>query len=135
MDPKCLFCKIIAGEIPGRKVYEDDKFIAFLDLFPVRKGQVWIASKEHYSSNFTKVDSELAQEIIVVAQKIAKHLEEKLTDVERTIFVWEGLGVNHLHVKLYPNRHEDEHGLTQSGPQAAENELAELQQLLKAEQN
>lgn len=130
MDPNCLFCKIIAGEIPGRKIYETDKYVAFLDLFPVRKGQVWLASKQHLSSNFTKVDSEVAQEIIAEAQKLAKHMESKLDDVERCIFVWEGLGVNHLHVKLYPNRNEDEHGLTHSGSQAEEKQLAEMQELL-----
>ena len=44
----CLFCKIVAGEIPGKKVYEDERMLAILDINPVAKGHTLVLTKEHY---------------------------------------------------------------------------------------
>ncbi|MFA5403361.1 MAG: HIT domain-containing protein, partial [Ignavibacteria bacterium] len=46
----CIFCKIIAGEIPSYKVYEDEDFIGILDIFPNTKGMTLLIPKEHYDS-------------------------------------------------------------------------------------
>ena len=48
MDKNCIFCKIVAGAIPSHKVYEDDKFLAFLDIHPLAPGHVQIIPKNHY---------------------------------------------------------------------------------------
>jgi histidine triad (HIT) family protein len=47
-DPDCVFCKIVAGEIPGATVYEDEHSLAFLDIGPVAEGHVLLIPKEHY---------------------------------------------------------------------------------------
>lgn len=47
-DPNCIFCKIVAGEIPCHKVYESDEVLSFLDIAPVRKGHLLVIPKEHF---------------------------------------------------------------------------------------
>ena len=56
MTENCLFCKIISGEIPSKKVYEDDAVCAFLDIYPASEGHTLIAPKKHFNS-FTDIDS------------------------------------------------------------------------------
>lgn len=58
MNP-CLFCKIIAGEIPSEKIYEDEHFLAFLDLHPVNAGHTLIVPKEHADNLYTTPDETL----------------------------------------------------------------------------
>ena len=49
-DPSCIFCKIIAGEVPCHKVYEDDRVLAFLDIAPLSRGHTLVIPKEHYAT-------------------------------------------------------------------------------------
>lgn len=67
----CIFCKIIKGELPATKVYEDEKILAFLDIAPINKGHTLIIPKEHYKSTLETPD-ELIKNIAVTAKKIAK---------------------------------------------------------------
>ncbi|MFH1890579.1 MAG: HIT family protein [Candidatus Kuenenbacteria bacterium] len=71
----CIFCKIIAGEIPADKVYEDHKILAFLDISPVNKGHVLIIPKEHYE-NLMATPDELVKDLWAMAKKIAKAVQE-----------------------------------------------------------
>lgn len=68
----CLFCKIIAGEIPSAKVYEDDKVYAFKDISPVAPVHVLVVPKKHYSSVMEVDDPEVFGQIFEVIQKLAK---------------------------------------------------------------
>ena len=70
----CLFCKIIAGEIPSAKVYEDDKVYAFKDISPVAPVHVLVVPKKHYSSVMEVDDPEVFGQIFEVIQKLAKEL-------------------------------------------------------------
>ncbi|SHK79501.1 histidine triad nucleotide-binding protein [Desulforamulus aeronauticus] len=72
----CLFCKIIAGEIPAQKVYEDDKVYAFKDIAPVAPVHVLIIPKKHISTleDINAEDAELMGHIMVTASKLAKEL-------------------------------------------------------------
>lgn len=65
----CIFCKIIAGEIPAYKVYEDDEVLAFLDIEPVNPGHVLVVPKKHFESLFDLPD-DLARQIVSVIKKI-----------------------------------------------------------------
>ncbi|PLX67077.1 MAG: HIT family protein [Denitrovibrio sp.] len=67
----CIFCKIIAGEIPCSKVYEDSLFIAFLDIKPVHKGHVLIVPKKHFVNVFDTPDLE-AEAIYKVARTLSE---------------------------------------------------------------
>ena len=67
----CIFCKIIKGEIPCDKVYEDEKTLAFLDISPVNKGHTLVVPKHHCKDILEAPDEELKQTILTV-KKVAK---------------------------------------------------------------
>ena len=97
----CIFCKIVKGEIPSVKIWEDTKHLAILDAFPNVEGMTLIITKEHYNSDATDMPDEAYKNLMMAAKTVAKILEEKLK-VKRVALVMEGLGVNHVHIKLYP---------------------------------
>lgn len=97
----CIFCKIAAGEIPSYKVYEDEDFIGILDIFPNTKGMTLLIPKEHYDSYAFEMPDEVYTKLLLTAKKLGKTLDKKL-NVQRTALVMEGMGVNHVHIKLYP---------------------------------
>ena len=69
----CLFCKIVRGEIPSRKVYEDDEIFAFHDINPVRSVHLLVIPKKHIASLATvaEADQEVLGKILVIANKLA----------------------------------------------------------------
>ena len=70
---ECLFCKIIAGKIPCSKVYEDERVIGFLDIFPVNKGHTLIVPKKHSEDMLSDSDEDL-KSMMIVARKVAKSI-------------------------------------------------------------
>ena len=66
----CIFCKIAAGEIPSRKIYEDKDLIAIMDLSPTSKGHSLIIPKEHYTDIYD-IDEEIAGKVMKTAKKLA----------------------------------------------------------------
>lgn len=73
----CVFCKIVAGEIPAKKVYEDDYYLAFLDIAPITKGHVVVIPKEH-TATYAEVSEEVAGELGRVLRKIAPQIVKLL---------------------------------------------------------
>ncbi|MFW5734760.1 MAG: HIT family protein, partial [Oceanidesulfovibrio sp.] len=69
-DPECIFCKIVAGEIPSQKVLETDQIFAFLDIAPVNPGHVLVIPKAHYAT-LLDMDSALAEPIHEAVQRLA----------------------------------------------------------------
>ncbi len=102
MKEDCLFCKMVKGEVPCHKIWEDKNHLAFLSIFPNTEGFTVVITKEHYSSYFAEVPEEVVGGLVVTAGKVAKLLDEKLDGVGRTGLIFEGFGVNHLHAKLFP---------------------------------
>ncbi len=103
----CLFCKIIAGEIPSSKVYEDDTVFAFRDIEPQAPVHVLIVPKEHIASanEINENNSGVVAHIFEVAAKIAK--SEGLTDGYRIVNNCgdsAGQTVKHLHFHLMGGR-------------------------------
>ena len=98
----CVFCKIVKGELPCHKVWEDEKHLAFLSIFPNTEGFTVVITKEHYPSYFFDIDDEVLTGITLAAKKVGKLLDAKLEDVGRTGLIAEGFGIDHLHVKLFP---------------------------------
>lgn len=98
----CIFCKIVAGEIPSHKIWEDENFLAFLSIFPNTEGVSVVIPKKHYSSYVFDLPADVRCELIEAAKTVAKMLDEKLEDVGRTALVFEGFGVDHVHAKLFP---------------------------------
>ena len=83
MAENCIFCKIISGEIPCFKVFEDSEFLAFLDISPINSGHTLLVPKKHIDSlaHISKNDLEIIQEMIEVSSALCKPLEQKLGDL------------------------------------------------------
>ena len=103
----CIFCKIINGDLPSKKLYEDDQVIAIMDAFPTVEGHVLIIPKIHYS-DFTELPQEVSIHIQNVATKLTHQLIEKLKSHSMTFSVNYGTAqiVKHYHQHLLPNLHD-----------------------------
>lgn len=98
----CIFCKIISGTAPSHTVWEDEKHVAFLSIFPNTEGTTVVIPKAHYPSYAFDLSDEVLTELMLATKKVAKLLDSKLEDVGRTAMVFEGFGVDHVHAKLFP---------------------------------
>ncbi len=98
----CIFCKITAGEAPAHKIWEDDKHLAFLSIFPNTEGVTVVITKRHYPSYAFDVSDGVLTGLTLAVKKVAKLLDDKLEDVGRTAVVFEGFGIDHIHAKLFP---------------------------------
>jgi len=97
----CIFCKIVAGDIEPVKIWEDEEFLAMLDINPNTKGMTLLLPKKHYDSYVFEMPDDSYQRFFLTAKRIVKILEKGL-DAKRVAMVMEGMGVNHAHLKLYP---------------------------------
>ena len=97
----CLFCEIIKGSIPSKKVYEDDLVYVFLDINPNTNGHMLIVPKNHIVT-VDDLNNELALHILKVEKELKKLLEEKLNIEGLTIVQNNELGqdIKHYHVHL-----------------------------------
>lgn len=98
----CIFCKIISGESPSFQIWEDEKHIAFLSIFPNTPGVTVVIPKQHVGSYIFDAPEDVMNDLVCAAKKVAKRIDERLPDVGRTAMVFEGFGVDHLHAKLFP---------------------------------
>ena len=98
----CIFCKIVKGEIPCHKIWEDEKHLAFLTIFPNTKGFSVVIPKKHYPSYAFDLPNDVLNELVLAAKKVGKLIDFKLKDVGRTGMFFEGFGVDHAHAKLFP---------------------------------
>ena len=99
----CIFCKIVNGEIPSYKIYEDEKIMAFLDINPYAPGHTLIIPKEH-TLDITTIDSDTLNHLMNKARNIAALVTEKLnapgyTFIQNNGFVQE---VKHFHLHMIP---------------------------------
>ena len=98
----CIFCKIVMGEIPSHKIWEDKNHLALLTIFPNTEGFSIVIQKKHYPSYLFDLPDKVITDLILAAKKVAKLLDSKLEDVGRTGMIFEGFGVDHIHAKLFP---------------------------------
>lgn len=105
-----IFSKIIAGEIPSYKIAENDKFYAFLDIFPLTEGHVLVVPKIETDKFFEVPDTYLA-EILVFAKPIAKAIEQSFP-CNRVGMAVIGLEVPHAHLHLVPINNMDDLNFT-----------------------
>jgi histidine triad (HIT) family protein len=96
-----VFTKIVKGEIPCHKVYEDDKTLAFLDIHPVQPGMVLVVTKLQ-AETFMDLPDENYQALWAAVKRVAMRLREVFPDQRRIGIQVEGLDVPHVHVKLIP---------------------------------
>ncbi len=98
----CVFCKIAKGETPCHKIWEDEKHLAFLSIFPNTEGFSVVIIKEHNPSYAFDNPDEILSGLVLATKKVAKLIDRKLPDVGRTGMILEGFGIDHLHAKLFP---------------------------------
>ncbi|MGB0429259.1 MAG: HIT family protein [Bacteroidia bacterium] len=95
-----IFSKIIKGEIPCYKVAEDDNYLAFLDIFPLKKGHTLVIPKKEIDYIFD-LDADTLSGLTLFAQKVAKAID-KTIDCQRVGVAVIGLEVPHAHIHLVP---------------------------------
>ena len=109
---KDIFCRIIDGEIPCHKLYEDDDVLAFLDISQVTKGHALVVSKKHYD-NFLSIPQDEMHKVMDVAQKIGqvdiKFLGARGVNILTNCYEAAGQTVMHFHVHVIP-RYEGKEG-------------------------
>ena len=101
----CIFCKIVAGEIPAHKVYEDDDSLAFLDIRPAGRGHTLVIPKQHAADIFDISPASLAA-TMASAQRVAGMLRSKLNPDGMNVYhnndAAAGQEVFHFHLHLLP---------------------------------
>lgn len=98
----CIFCSIVSGEAPSHTVWEDQDHVAFLSIFPNTEGVTVVIPKKHHGSYVAELDDAISNALLSAAKKVAKKIDAAYEDVDRCGFVFEGFGVDHLHIKLFP---------------------------------
>jgi diadenosine tetraphosphate (Ap4A) HIT family hydrolase len=98
----CIFCKIVSGDSPSHKVWEDEQYLAFLSIFPNTDGVTVVIPKKHYPSYVFELPESVFQELLSATKKVALLIDAAFEDVGRSALVFEGFGVDHVHAKLFP---------------------------------
>ena len=114
MDSNCIFCKIINKEIPSKIVYEDNDFLAMLDIAPATKGHVFILPKEH-ATTLAELSDDKASKILVLAKKIINAMMKvhgfTSYNLVQNNGKLAGQTVDHFHLHLIPRYSVDDLGL------------------------
>jgi histidine triad (HIT) family protein len=107
-DPECIFCRIVAGEIPSNRVAEDETVIAFRDIAPKAPTHVLVVSREHIPSaaELTDADGPLLGRMFAMAAEIARTegVAERGYRIVTNVGQWGGQSVDHLHFHLLGGR-------------------------------
>lgn len=134
MSTECLFCKIASGEIPSKKIFEDEEVYVFLDIFPANLGHSLIIPKSHHKDIFD-TPADLYSKVAATAKEIAHLLQSKLGAEGVTILQankeagWQT--VFHLHMHVIPRYTGDKLHKPWDIASASEESLTEIQALLK----
>lgn len=112
-DPECVFCQIVAGDIPASLVYSDESLVAFLDVAPLAEGHLLIVPREHYSQ-LVELPLDLAGELGAAIPDLGRALMEATGAEGFNVLINQGAVagqvVPHVHIHLIPRREGDELG-------------------------
>ncbi len=108
----CIFCKIVAGDLPSTKIYEDDRALAFLDIGPLVKGHTLVIPKAHYDP-LTEIPDELLGHLMGVVKRVTQGLLTGLhadgVNIHQANGAAAGQVVPHLHFHVVPRFESDNH--------------------------
>ncbi len=134
-NKECLFCKIVAKEIPSFIVYESEKCLGFLDIFPISEGHTIIIPKNHYQTIEDIPEAELSELFKVVKQNaILIHNRLKIDgyNILQNNFRTAGQEIDHIHVHIIPrNENDNRFKLKIPRNQSSETELKEVLQKIR----
>lgn len=112
MNPECIFCKIVAGQIPSTRVYEDEDTLAFMDIGPIVRGHTLVIPKQHYDP-ITNLPDALLAKVVAVAKRIAgaqlKGLHADGVNLFQANGSSAGQVVPHVHFHVIPRFQADGH--------------------------
>jgi histidine triad (HIT) family protein len=109
-DPDCLFCKIIAGELPSQNVAEDERTVSFMDINPATRGHALVVPRNHVP-NLLEIDSEDLNAVAAAAKRLAARATERLGADGVNLLnacgstAWQT--VFHFHIHVIPRYHDD----------------------------
>lgn len=129
----CIFCKIVKGEIPCTKVYEDETTLAFLDISPVNKGHTLVIPKEHHEL-LTEMPEELLKKTILTVQKVAKAIDNISNgiNIQQNNKKVAGQVVPHVHFHIIPRLKDDGFKFNWRHQEYQENEINEFAEKIKS---
>ena len=119
-----IFTKIVKGEIPSYKIFEDDHFYAFLDISPMAKGHTLVIPKKEIDYLFD-IDDAMLKQMIVLSKKIAKAIE-KAIECNRVGVMVVGLEVPHAHIHLIPIQNEGDMNLSNKRLELSKQEFEKI---------
>ena len=132
-DNNCIFCKIAAGEIPSKTIYEDDNFRVILDLNPATRGHGLILPKNHYA-NLYELPEEIAGEVMKLAKKMTQVMTDKLKgdgfNLVQNNGEQAGQTVFHFHMHLIPRYKDDGQVLGWKEQSTTQEELEEIKNII-----
>lgn len=135
-DENCIFCKIIAGEIPSNTIYEDDEFKVVLDVSPASKGHALILPKNHYADLY-EIDENVAADAMKLAKKLAIHMTDVLKcdgfNLVQNNHEVAGQTVFHFHMHLIPRYNGDTVGITWKPGELTDEDKEEILSKVKAQ--
>jgi len=106
----CIFCKIVAGQIPAAKVYEDDRFLAFMDINPQSRGHCLLIPKEHHQT-LVEMPDELLQGLIALSKRLGRAAMQGLKADGLSVIQANGKAacqiIPHYHMHLIPRWDND----------------------------
>lgn len=137
--PGCIFCRIARGEVPARKVYEDELAVAFLDAFPLARGHTLVVPRAHVE-RVEDLSDQQAKAVFGAAHKLAGRVAKAAGAEGTTIAVNNGKAagqeVPHVHVHIVPRRASDKagpiHALAWERPKVGPEDLDALAKSIRA---
>ena len=134
-DPDCIFCKILADEIPSSRVFEDEHSIAFMDLFPLAPGHTLLIPRDHH-----ELLTDMPDETMAALGRVLPRLARAVVDatgaegfnVFQTNGACSGQQVPHVHYHIIPRAPEDGLGFRWKPGSYAEGEMADWQAKIAA---
>ena len=136
MQMDCIFCKIVSGEIPARKIHDTERSLAFLDAFPLTKGHMLVIPKTHYvkiQEMNERDNADLFESVRILAGKIEHLSPSSLIAVHNG--KESGQEIPHVHVHIIPRHQADGagpvHSMFTRRPKLSDDEFKEISEILR----
>jgi diadenosine tetraphosphate (Ap4A) HIT family hydrolase len=100
MTSDCLFCRLLRGDLPGYRVYEDDRFTVLLTIFPINPGHLMVVTNEHIES-FYGVEDDLYTALMLLVKRMALVIKQVFTPLQ-VVMETSGIGNRHVHIHVLP---------------------------------
>lgn len=135
MNADCLFCKLINGDLPSYKIYEDEHTFAFLDIHPINRGHTLVVPKEHHENIFDasmETFAHVMRTVYMLAPKVKQSVGAEGINIGINNDKAAGQIVYHLHVHIIPRWSDDGHAQWHGNPYQ-DGEIANMRDIIGQE--